>query len=36
MDKNISQKRVLLLNASHNDERLLKALKKLNDILKIE
>ena len=30
MDKHISQKRVLLLNASHNDERLLKALKKLN------
>lgn len=30
MDKNKTQKRVLLLNASHNDERLLKALKKMN------
>lgn len=29
MEKNNRQKRVLLLNASHNDERLLKALKKI-------
>lgn len=30
MDRNENQKRVLLLNASHNDERLLRALKKMD------